>query len=224
MKNTVVFFLLLLLLSFTDCVEASTTRYTPAAAAAMGRTAIVQFESPDRGWLTAASGFVVRVGWSDYRFYTARHVAMLTDIGELRICATVDPNSCVPLPLPYVGTADWPETMHLVGDWAAWRLEALPDGLIAAQIELREQAVGSSVCTSGAPGGDLGEYTCGGITNRSDGGYVIDARVLPGNSGGPVWNARGKVIGLISALDIPSSLGFPIATRAYVVPATVFWE
>ena len=107
-------------------------------------------------------------------------------------------------------------------DLALLRLEAAPDDLPAARFGDSEALrVGELVYAIGHPWGRLGAVTGGivsGLGVAHDPGWGSSARYVqsdvslaPGNSGGPLLNARGEVVGINAmvfgslALSIPSN-------------------
>jgi S1-C subfamily serine protease len=73
--------------------------------------------------------------------------------------------------------------------------------LVVADIDLEpfevstEVEVGHWVMAVGSPSGLDGTVTFGYVANDRDGVLVFDAAISPGNSGGPLLNSRGEVIG-----------------------------
>lgn len=80
---------------------------------------------------------------------------------------------------------------------------------------------GESVFAVGSPLGISDAMTAGVITTLRDGKIVTDAQLLPGNSGGPLLNQKGEVIGVnvakLSGGDPASSQGFGMAIPIAVV-------
>lgn len=64
----------------------------------------------------------------------------------------------------------------------------------------REAAVGQWVMAAGSPVGLVGTVTFGAIANRRGTTIFTDAAIGPGNSGGPLFDARGRVIGTNKAV------------------------
>ena len=83
-------------------------------------------------------------------------------------------------------------------DLAALRIDAT--GLVAAQV--REPAslrVGELVLAIGNPMGDAGAVSQGIVHAGPSSGWIqADIRVAPGNSGGPLADAQGRVVGINS--------------------------
>lgn len=82
----------------------------------------------------------------------------------------------------------------------------------------REPSVGETVFAIGNPLGLERTVTEGVLsqTHRNFGGILylqIDAPVNPGNSGGPLFNARGQVIGVIN-MGVPTMEGLNFAIPA----------
>jgi putative serine protease PepD len=119
-------------------------------------------------------------------------------------------------------------------DLAVLQITDAPDDLVAAEFgDSSKVAVGESVMAVGNPLGLANTVTTGIVsavdrpvsTATEDGDAVvtnaiqIDAAVNPGNSGGPLFNARGEVIGITSSIATLSSesgsigLGFAIPSN-----------
>lgn len=115
-------------------------------------------------------------------------------------------------------------------DLAVLRLKGArpPPVDLARGAELR---VGELVLALGSPFGLAGTVTMGivsglGRSLRADSGHLIenviqtDAPVNPGNSGGPLVDMRGRVVGVTTALFAPAqgiALAIPSATARYVL-------
>jgi serine protease Do len=87
--------------------------------------------------------------------------------------------------------------------------EQSPDlALLAVDVQIptfpiaREAAVGQWVMAAGSPIGLAGTVTFGAIANRRGTTIFTDAAIGPGNSGGPLFDSEGRVIGTNKAVYI----------------------
>ena len=80
--------------------------------------------------------------------------------------------------------------------------------------------VGDPVLAIGAPYGYADTVTSGIVTNTEEGVVTTDAAVGPGNSGGPLVNRDGDVIGVITA-ELEYSEGQNLVTTTDVLCQTV---
>lgn len=118
-------------------------------------------------------------------------------------------------------------------DLVALRCEvALPPAL---PIRLEPLRIGELVYAIGNPWGERGVLTAGvvlarGRTRQPDGSFApvrADLRLAPGNSGGPMTDAQGRVVGINSmiiggvAIAIPTAViaAFVAAATAAAIPA-----
>ena len=207
--------------------HAQAGRRVDHVSALVSQTGYIQF-TPDVSVLpdlafpsqVIGSAWVVKDGWH-YKIVTAQHVALgtMTLPGVLEVCSSE--HNCIALDRfnavgPIVGES-------LRHDWAYWQVDALPVGLRPSRIA-SNTVVGDSVCVVGAPLGRIGEVTCGAITNDIDGFIYIDARVLPGNSGGPVFDSRGCVLGMVVAMDDPENHSMsPVSNSVLVLGTDKLW-
>ena len=79
---------------------------------------------------------------------------------------------------------------------------------------------GARIYSIGSPLGQRDHLTSGVITNVKDDAITIDAQILPGNSGGPLINEKGKLIGVNTlklSVDNPNSQGFGISIPVRLV-------
>jgi len=91
-------------------------------------------------------------------------------------------------------------------DLAVLYFQRAPD---ASPLPLADNVeIGQSVVAVGAPGGEL-TSTRGAVTDISDDFIRADALVAQGNSGGPLVNSEGEVVGLVTQLE--ASTNFAIA-------------
>jgi S1-C subfamily serine protease len=105
------------------------------------------------------------------------------------------------------------------------------------QLRTGDARVGEIVLAVGSPFGLAGTVTMGvvsarGRTMRSGSGHLIenviqtDAAVNPGNSGGPLVDTQGHVVGITTALIAPGqgiALAIPAATARYVLDEILTW-
>ena len=95
---------------------------------------------------------------------------------------------------------------RVVGDVVGYDLVEMRTGgrdlaLVLADIDIEpfdvstDVQVGQWVMAVGSPSGLDGTVTFGFVANDRDGVLIFDAAISPGNSGGPLINARGEVIG-----------------------------
>ena len=150
---------------------------------------------------------------------TAQHVALAVQDapGDLLVCSYKWDCTVVDVQAgagPVLG-----ESLEL--DWIYWEVDKLPRGMKASKLGDRP-VIGEPVCVTGAPLGRVGEYTCGGVTNDLGALFYVDARVLPGNSGGPVFDADGRVIGMIIAIDLLGGM-VPVEGSALAIPVSQLW-
>lgn len=199
--------LLLLFGAVISSVLVSEGLATSSAERAVESLAVVTVATP-AGPKSIGSAWAMKRG-DGYRIYTAQHVGLV----PLNLWACVN-QDCIQLPRatgigPIVSTA-------LADDWMYWDVQELPAGMRVLKAG-RAPSLGDEVCAVGAPLGRVGEYTCGAITNITDSYIFVDARVLPGNSGGPLLDASGRVIGLVVAIDVLQDESV-VPTSGYVIP------
>ena len=128
-------------------------------------------------------------------------------------------------------------------DIALLLLESVPEGAAFVQIGDSDRVrVGEQVCVIGAPYGEAHTLTVGYISARRDrsdlvGGLVAteffqtDAAINKGNSGGPLFNKAGEVIGIVSHIASRSGgnegLGFAVTSntaRHLLLEQKSFWS
>lgn len=94
--------------------------------------------------------------------------------------------------------------------------------LPTAELRTSPVTIGEAIIVVGYPGGGPSTITTGRVVDVRPGEVfgeaseviVVDAQVRPGNSGGPLLDARGLVVGVVFALDASNRVGLavPIAT------------
>jgi serine protease Do len=107
-------------------------------------------------------------------------------------------------------------------DLAALRLEAPGDvrGLVPATVRDSQSVVpGELAIAAGNPLGFVGAVTAG-LVHRCNARWVIaDVRLAPGNSGGPLADAQGRVVGINSMVANGLALAVPSAAVAAFLEA-----
>jgi len=158
------------------------------------------------------SAFAVKAD-DGYKVVTAQHVGMHIDKG-LEVCSVS--SACISLdPKLGIGPIVGNDSVH---DWMYWHLDELPAGLKASRLGAPAE-IGDPVCALGAPMGRVGEYSCGRITNLSDVQH-FDARIIHGNSGGPLLDTQNRVVGIVVEIDVMNVGPFPVLinTSAKAIP------
>ena len=75
----------------------------------------------------------------------------------------------------------------------------------------KEAPIGSWVMAVGNPLGVEGNVTFGTITAQQEGYFITDAAINEGNSGGPLINSRGQVVGVnVAKIEGADNIGFAI--------------
>lgn len=97
----------------------------------------------------------------------------------------------------------------------------------AAKLRCDALEIGESVTIGGHPLDMQNVYTFGYVAGHYD--YegrkltIIDASIAPGNSGGPVWDEEGNLVGIAVAVKVwPIGMGATFTGHALAVPGTVF--
>ncbi len=113
---------------------------------------------------------------------------------------------CIDDPVVFVEGRGAFEARVLGIDWDREDESSLDLALLSIAADLptfpiaRDAAVGQWVMAAGSPMGLLGTVTFGAIANRLGSTIFTDAAIGPGNSGGPLFDARGRVIGTNKAV------------------------
>lgn len=143
-------------------------------------------------WEAIGTAVALEHNGVDY-IVSANHVMLASAFVPTRICSiqsacvTLPPNRMIG-PLTIDGPAD---------DWSYLVVGSLPRGLEAVQ-QIAVAEVGDEIYIVGCPLGECFETTQGIITRDGE-YYHTDARAMPGNSGGPVFNDQGHLIGVLTA-------------------------
>ena len=160
-----------------------------------------------------ADGFVSSAGLGsgvlisdDGKVMTAAHVVQTADVVEVEFMdSTVVPARVV--------------ASSVRGDVALLQLDRVPDGAVTARLGNSDKMdVGDDVFVIGAPYGISHSLTVGHISGRRTepemfGGisrmevFQTDAAINKGNSGGPMFNKQGEVVGIVSYI-LTQSGGF----------------
>jgi S1-C subfamily serine protease len=114
-------------------------------------------------------------------------------------------------------------------------IQVIGAALPVATLRREPVVVGEAIAVIGYPGGGPATITTGKVLGFTDGGVlgertpaiVVDAEVRQGNSGGPLIDARGHVVGVIFALSGETGAGLAVpadvllerlATRGFTPP------
>jgi S1-C subfamily serine protease len=107
-------------------------------------------------------------------------------------------------------------------DLAVLRLVGVDADLPAAELRTTPIERGETVIAVGYPGGGPATVTAGEVVGLVDGELLgepapvirADARIRPGNSGGPLLDEQGRVVGVVFALEVGTgyALAVPVAT------------
>lgn len=145
--------------------------------------AVESYDYAEDAWTPVATAFSTT---SPEGIWTARHVAEHKDV---RFCS--QDSRCV-----------YP-TEVLVGigpdqDWAFYPVE--PPGGVKQFKVIRKPVLGQEMWSWGYGNMTL-TLNHGHVSRLEDYGFVIDARVVPGNSGGPAFDGN-EVYGIVSAISV----------------------
>ena len=112
----------------------------------------------------------------------------------------------------YVTTKEGTKQAEVIGLDKTNDLALLSTSLVLQPFGVsREAPIGSWVMAIGNPLGIDGNVTFGTISTQQDGYFVTDAAINSGNSGGPLINSNGKVVGVnVAKLEDADNIGFAI--------------
>jgi hypothetical protein len=189
--------------------------YTHKAEVLVSSVMVLEVMAP-WGWESIGSAVATYDDNGDLKIVTAGHIAFYTLDLHKRICHSIHIYECVMI---REASLIMPSNFMWKNDWAYYDAPLLPRGIKPASKSKKQSRIGEEIWAVGTADGRPGEVTSGHITNIHNCTYIIDARVLPGNSGGAVFNKKGQLIGIISALLAPEELG-PDSNNGVVVPIT----
>jgi S1-C subfamily serine protease len=198
--------------SISDLTGADVSRELKPLVVVISPAAKVWFGRQDQPSNSFGAGSLLEADSNGYLFVTARHV-----VGELG----------------GPGRFEHAFLAGLTGIWATADVVAVHKDLDLAMLWMPRRSGGSefvqplSSAKDGEPIFVIGHpqglrfSLSSGIVSREDGGIVqISAPVSPGNSGGPVFDARGNLVGIVSSTTDKSispnaeNLNFAIASDA----------
>lgn len=162
-------------------------------------------DSPYENWSTVASGTVIEGNpiFPRHNAYilTAQHVADgVSEHKEVRACLILNPDTCINLH-SYIHN-----NYELVsGDWAVYPIKKLSKAFGTVRIRKSLPVLGEEIRIIGNPFGQ--RYISQGIVAFPEDDYLgiyyrINAFAAPGNSGGGVFDEEGRLIGIVSAIEI----------------------
>jgi serine protease Do len=79
--------------------------------------------------------------------------------------------------------------------------------------------IGEGIVVIGSPGGLKGSVTTGIVSQvRSNGAIQLNAAVNSGNSGGPVFDLQGRVVGIVTIKVLQFGDGRPVDGLGFAIP------
>ena len=201
------FMLLALALTMIGLPEAHASMERRVTRKAMKSSMSVQI-SFYGNWVTIGSGVLTITNSSlmenkrSYSILTAEHVADVMELGlPTRACSVKYTDSCVYLS-DYIASSDW----GWGSDWAIFPIREKPKKMRPALVRESPMKLGEKVVVVGHPWGEFfvstGIFSANKIDWNGDSYYGIHSFAAPGNSGGPVFDKRGRLIGLVVAMEI----------------------
>lgn len=186
-----------------------------------------------RSWLTHqelptagfGAGVLLAVDAQGYLFVTARHVLE----GPLWRNAETSSRSLVAMASGTWGTADvvgWHKNLDLLLLWVP--RESGHGSFVQPVAKLETAAEGETIFVIGHPEG-LRFTLSTGIISRMDGNVIqVSAPVSPGNSGGPVFDDRGDLVGIVTSMvdkhGDPNAENLNFAVRASALLEDSEWN
>jgi len=151
--------------------------------------------------LPGCTGFVVRSNGDSSLILTAKHC--LDGFQEV-----MKDGSTVTLPIPVATDLGWKQlcfgdirAVDKVNDLALIGVDGCKLPTVVAPLAASEPKVGEPVYIVGHPMGTYYIMTKGVVSRPRFDGYILaSAFALPGSSGGPMFNKRGEVIGLVTMI------------------------
>jgi len=164
------------------------------------------------GWIPVGSGTIVK-SHGIYRLLTAAHVADISKEHATRVCGFLDLEKEGCVTLDSIGYVTRPNDFD---DWAIFDLPKKPKKTKAAKISAQLKT-GQEVWLLGCPSRDCNVVTRGMVSDGESfsNAALLQAYALPGSSGGGVYNHKGDLVGVISAIGIGLEQFDP--TRVWVV-------
>lgn len=165
----------------------------------------------------SASGILVE---EDKEFYllTAKHVLNGYNLRACSVnhnCIELDKNEVIG---PFLSE-------EIDKDWAYWKIDKhdIPWDMEPVKVSKTKIKKGDQITVKGNPIGRFGDISTGFLTNKIGDLLFINARILPGNSGGPVYNKAGEVVGLVVAMDMDPRNGVFIESSGIAIDITSIW-
>lgn len=199
-------FLLLAMLASLSLCCGSKPYSTSVHALEVSLPATYSFQVYGRGgWQVAGTAVGYKPGlFRQTEVVTAAHVAELAGILPSRICLVEKPDRCNKVES---------YKLHPTDDIAKLQVT----GKVSRGLWMEDTVeIGEELFVIGHPYEQF--HVTSGMSTRVDETYIYtDARALPGNSGGPVVNKDGELVGIVSALRVLHN-GQLESNYVYVVP------
>ena len=130
---------------------------------------------------------------------TAKHVAEFAEefSNEIKVCA-MKTNQCTVLSSTFISSS----SSKLTDDWAFFPIEKVITSTRTAKIDHSKLKIGEDVFLVGTPWGEQPWLSKGIVSWVYNNLFCADAHAVPGFSGGGAFNGRGKLIGIITAMNV----------------------